>query len=231
MISAFIPLVTFIYGTIFASGIVCTTQRCLTNRPLLVARSCCDHCHHPLTWWQLWPCIGWLIQHGRCHFCHHPISEHYLLVEILAGSTLAMTVTRQSLPQTILTACFCLALLALSVQDHRTQTVSASGLTQLAGLSMTHYLWAQRSWWPLMLVILGYLLLQACCRYWPVIGAGDLDLMVILWLWFDTTRTLVIIFLACWVFLLFAWRTASRQRLPFFPALWIGSCLTLMILP
>lgn len=48
-------------------------------------RSYCNSCHQQLTWWQLIPVIGWLIQKGRYHFCHASIGCYSTFSELING--------------------------------------------------------------------------------------------------------------------------------------------------
>lgn len=52
---------------------------------LLVPRSACPHCGHPISALENIPLISWLWLRGRCRDCQTPISARYPLVELLTG--------------------------------------------------------------------------------------------------------------------------------------------------
>lgn len=52
---------------------------------LMVPRSACPHCGHPITALENIPLLSWLWLKGRCRACQAPISARYPLVELLAA--------------------------------------------------------------------------------------------------------------------------------------------------
>lgn len=50
---------------------------------IVVERSHCPHCKHPLSWYENIPVLSWVALRGRCRHCHAPISVQYPLVELL----------------------------------------------------------------------------------------------------------------------------------------------------
>lgn len=52
---------------------------------LMVPRSACPHCGHPISALENIPLVSWLWLRGRCHACQAPISARYPLVELLTG--------------------------------------------------------------------------------------------------------------------------------------------------
>ncbi|ATP11117.1 prepilin peptidase [Aeromonas salmonicida] len=52
---------------------------------LMVPRSCCPHCNHPITALENIPLLSWLWLKGRCRSCHATISARYPLVELLTA--------------------------------------------------------------------------------------------------------------------------------------------------
>lgn len=70
-------LIAFLTGSCLASFIVTMTQRHLLEMGPSSPRSLCDHCAHPLAWWQLIPLVGFALQLGRCRWCksHRPLVQ------------------------------------------------------------------------------------------------------------------------------------------------------------
>jgi len=52
---------------------------------LVVPRSSCPSCGHPIAAWENIPVASWLAQRGRCAHCKAPISARYPIVEALTG--------------------------------------------------------------------------------------------------------------------------------------------------
>lgn len=52
---------------------------------LIVPRSHCPQCKHPLSAFENIPIISFLILKARCAHCQHPISWRYMTIEILTG--------------------------------------------------------------------------------------------------------------------------------------------------
>lgn len=52
---------------------------------LMVPRSCCPHCDHPIGALENIPLLSWLWLKGRCRACKTPISARYPLVELLTA--------------------------------------------------------------------------------------------------------------------------------------------------
>ena len=52
---------------------------------LMVPRSACPHCGHPISALENIPLVSWLWLRGRCRDCQAPISARYPLVELLTG--------------------------------------------------------------------------------------------------------------------------------------------------
>ena len=50
---------------------------------IVVERSHCPQCKHPLSWYENIPLFSWLALRGRCRHCHASISAQYPLVELL----------------------------------------------------------------------------------------------------------------------------------------------------
>lgn len=52
---------------------------------LMVPRSRCGQCGHPIRWYENIPLLSWLLLRGRCSQCGGAISVRYPLVELLSG--------------------------------------------------------------------------------------------------------------------------------------------------
>ena len=59
---------------------------------LMVPRSACPACGHPLSALENIPLLGWLLLRGRCRHCRSPIPVRYPLVELLSALLAALLV-------------------------------------------------------------------------------------------------------------------------------------------
>ncbi|WP_162260736.1 prepilin peptidase [Furfurilactobacillus siliginis] len=223
--SLFLSLVSPLYAIVFTSTVMCLADRLTTSSIIDTPRSVCDHCRRQLTWWQLVPIFGWLCQRGRCHFCHVAISARYVLYEISIGILTTCLSLRTSFHLTWATICFLLVLLALAEIDRIMTSVPTvlNVILLLAALTLRQP--PLREWGCLFVVfILGQLVLH----YHPVLGNGDLDIMIIFviaWGWLAMTQ---IVLISC-VLALLRQRHSQPLQQPFIPDLWRG-CLTFCFL-
>jgi leader peptidase (prepilin peptidase)/N-methyltransferase len=89
---------------------------------LMVPRSQCPACGHPISALENVPVISFLFLRGRCSGCQAPISARYPLVELLTGALTAAAVLRFGLTPAALAACLLLwSLIALTFIDFDTQ--------------------------------------------------------------------------------------------------------------
>lgn len=52
---------------------------------LMVPRSACPHCQHPISATENIPVLSWLMLGGKCAACKAPISPRYPLIELITG--------------------------------------------------------------------------------------------------------------------------------------------------
>ena len=90
----------FILGTVLASFINATLYR-IDNEykypEILVKGSHCEKCKHDLSWIDLIPVLGFVINRGRCRYCKIPINTYYPISELLLGLSF-LAVYAYSLP-------------------------------------------------------------------------------------------------------------------------------------
>ncbi len=71
------------YRDYFGESSADTTPAARFN--LMIPRSACPHCGHPISALENIPLVSWLWLRGRCRSCQAPISARYPLVELLTG--------------------------------------------------------------------------------------------------------------------------------------------------
>jgi leader peptidase (prepilin peptidase)/N-methyltransferase len=89
---------------------------------LVVPRSACPACDHPISAMENIPVVSWLVLGGRCRACKAAISPRYPIVELL-GATLAVGAVLRfgATPAAVAAAGLLFSLLALTFIDFDTQ--------------------------------------------------------------------------------------------------------------
>jgi leader peptidase (prepilin peptidase)/N-methyltransferase len=89
---------------------------------LLVPRSSCPHCGHPISAWENIPIISYLLLRGKCKGCGAAISLRYPIIEAISGILSAYAAWHFGFGLTAAGALFLVwALLALTAIDFDTQ--------------------------------------------------------------------------------------------------------------
>ena len=95
---------------------------CRPKYNLVVPRSACPNCHHPIRALHNIPVLSYLVLRGRCAHCHARISARYPMVELLCGVLTAMVAWRFGYSATAACAAivtwFLIALAAIDL-DHQ----------------------------------------------------------------------------------------------------------------
>jgi leader peptidase (prepilin peptidase)/N-methyltransferase len=159
---------------------------------IVVERSHCPHCKHPLSWYENIPVFSWLALRGRCRHCSAPISVQYPLVELLTMLLVLCCVWQFGFGWkgfgAIVFSCF---LVALSGIDLRTQLLPDQLTLPLMWLGLVAsidplYLTAKQA---LVGAIIGYLSLWSV--WWVFkqltgkegMGHGDFKLLAAMGAW------------------------------------------------
>lgn len=78
----------FFFGAVLASFINATIYR-IDNHfkypDIFVKSSHCEECKHPLSWVDLFPIIGFLINKGKCKYCGAKVNSYYPISEFVLG--------------------------------------------------------------------------------------------------------------------------------------------------
>lgn len=115
-----IPLV-FLFGTALGSFANVVDLRIYRLQTILIQRSQCPHCHHPLAWFDLIPIGSFVVLRGRCRYCGKPIHLQYPLVELAVGILAVVTYSAFGISvAALLTLLALTALVILFVHDLKT---------------------------------------------------------------------------------------------------------------
>lgn len=173
---------------------------------LVVPRSRCSHCGHPIHWYENIPILSYLALRGKCSSCSHGIGIRYPIVEGVCGLLFFACAWRWGLtPQSVLWCVFCAVLLTLALIDWDTTLLPDDLTLPLLWLGLIS---AALRWIPVDLmsslwgVVAGYLSLWSI--YWAFklvtgkegMGYGDFKLFAALGAWFGWQTLVPIILLA-----------------------------------
>lgn len=173
---------------------------------LVVPRSACPHCGHPIRWFENIPVFSYLFLQGKCSACGARISPRYPLTELLCGLLFAWCGWHWGLSATALAwSGFCAAIVALAcidwdttlLPDDITLPLLWAGLC-VAALGLTHTSLPNALWGA----VAGYLSLWSV--YWGFklatgkegMGYGDFKLFAALGAWFGWPALIPIILMA-----------------------------------
>ncbi|WOP16160.1 A24 family peptidase [Ottowia sp. SB7-C50] len=173
---------------------------------LLVPRSRCQACGHPIRWYENIPALSYLFLRGQCSACGVRISPRYPLVELVTGLLFAWCVWRWGATGTAVAWCgFSAALVALTLIDWDTTLLPDSmtlplvwaGLIAaalgLTGVPLADAVWgAVAGYLSLWLVYWGFKLLTGK----EGMGFGDFKLFAALGAWFGWAALVPIILMA-----------------------------------
>lgn len=173
---------------------------------LLVPRSRCPHCSHPISWYENIPIASYVVLRGRCAQCKKSIGLRYPLVEICTGLLFAWCGHRWGFSMAALAwSGFAAALVTLALIDWDTTLLPDditlplvwAGLVAaqwgMSGVSLPSALWG---------AIAGYLALWSV--YWLFklatgkegMGYGDFKLLAGLGAWFGWEALIPIILMS-----------------------------------
>jgi len=173
---------------------------------LLMPRSRCPHCGHPISWHENIPVLSYLLLRGRCAACKAPISPRYPVVELVTGALFAYCAWRWGVGAgALLWSGFAAALVVLTLIDWDTTLLPDditlpllwSGLIAAAlhwtTPTLPEALWgAVAGYMSLWLVYWGFKLITGK----EGMGFGDFKLYAALGAWFGWQALVPIILMA-----------------------------------
>jgi len=159
---------------------------------LVVPRSACPACEHPIAARENIPILSYVWQKGRCRHCGHSISPRYPVVEAFTGVVSGYAAWHFGFgPQALAALAFCWTLIALTFIDLDTQLLPDSLTQPLIWVGLLVNLGGTFASLPaaLMGAVVGYLALWSV--YWLFklatgkegMGYGDFKLLAAIGAW------------------------------------------------
>jgi leader peptidase (prepilin peptidase)/N-methyltransferase len=188
------------------SGTEIESAQAVTPFNLVVPRSRCPHCSHPIGWHENVPVVSYLFLRGKCSSCKTGISARYPVVEVVTGGLFFYCAWIYGATPTGFVWCvFSAALLTLALIDWDTTLLPDDVTLPLLWLGLVA---ASMHWIPVSLnsalwgAIAGYLSLWSI--YWAFkivtgkegMGYGDFKLFAVLGAWFGWQTLIPIILIA-----------------------------------
>ena len=135
--------VVTVFGLVFGSFLNVCIVRLPNKESILVPRSHCPLCKHPIRWFDNIPLVSYLLLRGRCRDCHARISPQYAVVEALTALLLIATFRRFGLsPEFVKYSALVMILIVLIFTDLRQRriphTVTVFGIS--LGLALSFFI-------------------------------------------------------------------------------------------
>jgi leader peptidase (prepilin peptidase)/N-methyltransferase len=117
-------LIIVLFGLVFGSFLNVCIVRLPRKQSILVPRSHCPLCQHPIRWFDNIPLLSYLLLRGRCRDCHARISPQYAVVEALTALLLIATFRRFGLsPEFVKYSALVMMLIVLIFTDFRQRRI------------------------------------------------------------------------------------------------------------
>lgn len=193
--------------------------------PCSPSRSICDVCQHQLSWWQLIPLIGFLLQRGRCYWCHSSITWFLPLTEFVTLIT-AYLALGSSWSFNLIIIITILTLAFLASTDYFSQTIYPLSLLGLLPLMVIFHQQINLCLFIELTVILLFLLMLQWLT--KGLGTGDIEFIIITALIWGGESTAQIVLIGCSLTLIPA-IIKRGHRQPLIPGLALSFILKLVL--
>ncbi|MFT3717892.1 prepilin peptidase [Pseudorhodoferax sp.] len=194
----------------------------LPRLDLLRPGSRCDHCGHPIAWYENLPVLSWLALRGACSACRQRIGARYPLVELATGVLFALCAWRWGLgPTAAAWALFAALLVCQFLIDLDTQLLPdpLNYLLLWSGLVAAALGWTVPLASAVWGAVAGYLVLWCFFHAYRLLtgkegmGYGDFKLLAALGAWLGADHLLAILLLSSVVGALLGGLLLLRGRL------------------
>jgi len=238
--------IAFLFGLVFGSFLNVVIHRVPRNQSIIAPRSQCPHCQTQISARDNIPLFSFLILFGKCRTCGEPINIRYPIVELLTGLVVVALLARFGLSyQLIPLVPFVFVLIVVSfididfqlIPDRFTVSMTVFGLlgALLDTIIPNFHFWPTTFVNALLGTLVGFfvLFLFSYGYYWLTgvegMGGGDLKMLAMVGAFLGWEKTLLTLFLACFIGSLLAmplWLFAGKgrhTRITFGPFLALGA--------
>lgn len=196
---------SFLIGSCWFSFIATLTWRKINSVNTFNRRSICDACQHILTWWQLIPIIGFLVQKGKCWYCSSKIPYFWPVGELITG-IFCMTIYPDNIKELLAIILAITTAIVVVIQDYCCQEFYFPVLIGLLPVIIIFH-------HSVNLLQLGCLILL---YFLPGLGSGDVDIVIIIFIIFNWHFTCLVTLISC-MLVLTNRRIYQHQRVAFLP--------------
>lgn len=226
----------FLLGLTTGSFLNVCIYRLPRSESLLVPRSHCTVCQHPLAPFDLIPILSYFLLKGRCRYCGQPYSARYALIELTTGLLFVWSYYIVGWQWELLLTCSLAAMLIVIIFidfDHQLILDKVNLTLAVLGLVGQLFIW-QHPWLQVGYSLLagGGLLLAILLLSRGGMGDGDVKMAAALAFWFTWPQMLLMLFMAfvsgglIGLFLLATGRRSRHDGIPFGPFLAVGTWIT-----
>ncbi|WP_135551049.1 prepilin peptidase [Paenibacillus cymbidii] len=213
--------VVAIFGLLIGSFLNVVAIRVPKRESIAFPPSHCMHCKHRLGPLDLVPVLSWLLLRGRCRYCHGAISPQYPAGEAATALLFAFMAWQIGVSAELLPALLLVSILvAITLSDLRYMIIPDRVLLfgYMAGLLLRVFIHPLPLWNYVAASLIGCALLYAIA--WGSVallgregmGGGDIKLFAFLGLLLGIKMTLLTLYLACMIGLLYGLTLLATSR-------------------
>lgn len=235
---------SFVLGTIVGSFLNSVIYRVYKKEDLIIKRSHCPYCDHPLAWYDLIPVLSFVFLKARCRYCQKKISWQYPLVEMFTGIlfSLCFFFFNQNLPFLFYSWIMICFFVLISVYDLKHMIIPDLFLYPPIALTVVYNLYSSfasnqiKSFvfsFLVALVFTGFFLLLFLISKGKWIGFADVKLVFLLTNFLSFPKNLIAIFFSFFtgafigLILIGFKKKKMKSEIPFAPFLIFGTLFAL----
>ena len=237
----FYSIMFFILGSVLASFYCVLATRLPEGKSIVRPGSHCEHCNHPLKWYELIPIFSYLFLRGKCRACHKRIPVYEFICEIITGLLFMLSYWHFGLSYSFWVSLFLISLLILIfVSDFKYMIILDSPLviTSLAifGLKVFYFdletaLYSLLDGVLLFLFMLFIAFLGKKIFKREALGGGDIKLSFVIGLTVGLPYGFMVLVLSTFLALpyaTFSLLTNSSHEVPYGPFLISALCIVFL---
>ncbi|XMB73030.1 prepilin peptidase [Mycoplasmatota bacterium WC30] len=227
-------IILFFLGATLSSFFFLVGER-IPQQIAITGRSVCNHCKKKLRFVDEFPILGFLINLGKCHHCKKPINIQYLLYELLGGILFVFAYLMLGLDLELIIALTLISVFLVEIVSDVLYQIVIDKIWIIGAVivfiiriiqgNILDYILSATIMFSVMFLI-GYIGKKIAKK--DALGGGDIKLYFFIGLTITIWNSLLSLFLASVVALIFALiRKGSKKRyIPLVPFIFIGVLVT-----